>query len=93
VFIDNQVTSNSGSGAVFTDGGNNVGPSNKSVKGLISIKRSLFKQNQGAEVGGTLLLWGYPLDTIELLSNVFDSNQVSIMTPKVEPPESNHAIS
>lgn len=77
VFMEN--TAVAGSGAVFTDGGNTVGPSNDPVsgeEGHMVLRRVWMEGNRGAGEGGSVLLWGYPRDKTVMESVVIKDSLV-----------------
>ncbi len=67
VFLNNEATR--GAGAVFTDGGNTVGPRNDPAtgeEGEITLARLWMEGNEGRGEGGAMMLWGYPRDRMTL---------------------------
>lgn len=58
VFLNNSSSGNIGGGAVFTDGGNPIGPST-TQGGSIVVRGSWFEGNQTKGEGGALFLYGY----------------------------------
>ncbi len=71
VFIDNVAVG--GSGAIFSDGGNPVGPDNdprNGVAGEMTLRRLRIEGSRGLGAGGAVLLWGYPRDVISITSTL-----------------------
>ncbi|MBF2000098.1 MAG: DUF4347 domain-containing protein [Synechococcales cyanobacterium M58_A2018_015] len=58
VFLNNSSAGHIGGGAVFTDGGNPVGPGT-TRGGTITVRGSWFEGNRTAGEGGALFLYGY----------------------------------
>lgn len=75
VFLNNRSGGNIGGGAVFTDGGNPVGPST-TTGGNIIVRGSWFEGNQTKGEGGALFLYGYKdkilLENSTVINNVAD---------------------
>ncbi|MCU0564983.1 MAG: hypothetical protein MUF49_00095 [Oculatellaceae cyanobacterium Prado106] len=75
-FINNRAIGEGG-GAIFTDGGNPVGPSGN-VPGQITVKGSWFEGNQAQGEGGALFLYGYPSDRILLEDSTVINNRIAV---------------
>jgi hypothetical protein len=77
-FINNEAIGEGG-GAVFTDGGNPVGPGGN-VPGNITVRGSWFEGNKAKGEGGALFLYGYPSDQILLEDSTVINNSVATGT-------------
>jgi len=75
IFRDNEAIGEGG-GAIFTDGGNPVGPGG-TVGGTIAVRGSWFEGNQAKGEGGALFLYGYPPDKIILEDSTVINNSVA----------------
>lgn len=76
-FVNNvSETNNSGNhgmgGAIYTDGASK----NDGTKGAITIRDSVFRNNQGDFSGGAVHAWVYPPDEVIVERSIFDSNTV-----------------
>ena len=76
VFRNNSSEGDIGGGAVFTDGGNPVGPGS-SVGGFIAIRGCKFEGNKTKGEGGALFLYGYGSDKILLENSTVVGNTAS----------------
>jgi parallel beta-helix repeat protein len=65
-----------GGGAIFTDGGNAVGPGG-TVGGTIAVRGSWFEGNKAKGEGGALFLYGYQPDKIILEDSTVINNSVA----------------
>jgi parallel beta-helix repeat protein len=77
-FINNE-SIGEGGGAIFTDGGNPVGPGGN-VPGQITVRGSWFEGNKAQGEGGALFLYGYPSDQILLEDSTVINNSVTTGT-------------
>jgi Right handed beta helix region/RTX calcium-binding nonapeptide repeat (4 copies) len=77
-FLNNEAIGEGG-GAIFTDGGNPVGPGG-TVAGTIAVKGSWFEGNKAKGEGGALFLYGYQSDKILLEDSTVINNSVAIGT-------------
>ena len=75
IFRNNEAIGEGG-GAIFTDGGNPVGPGG-TVGGTIAVRGSWFEGNQAKGEGGALFLYGYPPDKIILEDSTVINNSVA----------------
>jgi predicted outer membrane repeat protein len=74
-FLNNEAIGEGG-GAIFTDGGNPVGPGG-TVAGTIAVRGSWFEGNKAKGEGGALFLYGYQSDKIILEDSTVINNSVS----------------
>ncbi|MDZ7961337.1 MAG: choice-of-anchor Q domain-containing protein [Aulosira sp. DedQUE10] len=82
VFLNNSSEGDIGGGAVFTDGGNPVGPGS-TVGGVIAIRGSKFEGNTTKGEGGALFLYGYGSDKILLENSTVVGNTANLSTKGV----------
>lgn len=75
IFRDNEAIGEGG-GAIFTDGGNPVGPGG-TVGGTIAVRGSWFEGNKAKGEGGALFLYGYQPDKIILEDSTVINNSVA----------------
>ncbi|MEL6382253.1 MAG: right-handed parallel beta-helix repeat-containing protein [Cyanobacteria bacterium J06626_18] len=80
-FKNNTAQNRAGGGAIFTDGINPFGPSDRSAGGTLTIRNSRFENNQADGGGGALFLYGYGKDQTVIEDSVFVGNTANI-SPK-----------
>ena len=78
VFENNIAQNKAGGGAIFTDGINPFGPSDRSVGGTLNIRNSRFDNNQADGGGGALFLYGYGKDQTIIEDSVFIGNTANV---------------